>query len=140
MKITTHHYEIKKGFWNLANTLSFYCFDFRSHPSGWSPQAFWWIAQECHVESVTFGGWENKVFKKIDWYEIQCVIPKINSTRSTRLCNTRQMWASSLDHEINLLENKVCQFCVGCVKFNFCFFIFNIGALEFRHFVLTNAN
>jgi len=31
-----------------------------------------------------------------------------------------------LDGEINLLEKKICQFCVGCVCFNSCFLIFGI--------------
>jgi hypothetical protein len=95
MEIMVHHCEIKEGFWDQANVLSFYCFNLRYHPRGWNPQAFGWIAQECHVENVTFGGCESKAFRKINWYEIQHGIPKINNTINAWLCNTWWMWISS---------------------------------------------
>jgi len=45
-----------------------------------------------------------------------------------------------LDCEIDLLENEVCQFCVGCVCFNSCFLFLAYGALKFEHFVLIDVN
>jgi hypothetical protein len=44
-----------------------------------------------------------------------------------------------LDCELDLLENKVCEFCVGCVCFNFVFFLMAFGALKFKRFILTNV-
>lgn len=35
-----------------------------------------------------------------------------------------------LDREIDFLEKKICQFCVGCACFNFCFLIFGIRTLR----------
>ncbi len=98
--------------------MSFYCFNFKNHPNGWSPQAFGWIAHRCHVESVTFEGWESKAFGKIDRYEIWCVIPKISSIRMHDYVMHGKCKLQVLDHEIDLLENKVCQFCVGCACLN----------------------
>jgi len=41
-----------------------------------------------------------------------------------------------LDHEIDFLEKKICQFCVWCVCFNSYFLIFSIWSFGIRTFCL----
>jgi len=45
-----------------------------------------------------------------------------------------------LDREVDLLENKVCQFCIGCACFNLLKKKLAFEALEFRRFILTDVN